>query len=137
MPRTRTQIHLLNKQANSSLCKWLINQPYTFGIFPTLVGTDGQTGNSYSIADYGNLFGAASYVTGTTVANRIFNVYGVNQYTDVDTTTLLNNSKIMPYYMYEGDLYFLSEIYGNIERIKQLIEEEGEDVNKINNNLVK
>ena len=85
---------VIGQSATNGLCKWLITQPYTFGIFPTLVGTDGQTGNSYSIADYGALFGSSSYVTGTTVANRIFNVYGVNQYTDVDTTTLLSNSKI-------------------------------------------
>jgi hypothetical protein len=85
---------VIGQSATSELCKWLITQPFTFGIFPTLAGTDGQTGNSYSIANYGSLFGSSTYVTGNTVANRIFNVYGVNQYTEIDTTTLLNNSKI-------------------------------------------
>lgn len=85
---------VIGQNATSGLCKWLIGQPYTFGIFPTAVDTNGQTGNSYSIANYGSLFGGATYVTGTTVANRIFNVYGINKYTDIDTTTLLNNSKI-------------------------------------------
>jgi hypothetical protein len=85
---------VIGQQPTSGLCRWLIGQPYTFGIFPTNVGTDGQTGNSYSIANYASLFGGVTYVTGFTVANRIFNVYGVNKYIDIDTTTLLNNSKI-------------------------------------------
>jgi hypothetical protein len=86
---------VIGQSANSDLCKFLINQYYTFGIFPTLADSTGQTGNSYSIANYTNLFGSANYVvTGSTVANRIFNVYGVKQYTDIDTTTLLSNSKI-------------------------------------------
>lgn len=85
---------VIGQNATSGLCKWLIGQPYTFGIFPTNVGSDGQTGNSYSIANYTSLFGGSTYVTGYTVANRIFNVYGVNKYTDIDTTTLFNNSKI-------------------------------------------
>lgn len=85
---------VIGQNATTGLCKWLIGQPYTFGIFPTNAGADGQTGNSYSIANYTSLFGGATYVTGSSVANRIFNVYGVNKYIDIDTTTLLNNSAI-------------------------------------------
>jgi hypothetical protein len=40
------------------------------------------------------LFGSASLVTGTTVANRIFNVYGVKDISNLDTSTLQSNTQI-------------------------------------------
>jgi hypothetical protein len=48
------------------------------------------------MADYATLFGSggSSLVTGSTVANRIFNVRGIKTVSDVDTTTLLANSQI-------------------------------------------
>jgi hypothetical protein len=88
---------VIGKEGTTAMCQWLINQPYTVGIFPSIAdnsGSTGITGNGYTAANYAVLFGNTSYVTGTTVANRIFNVYGLKTATDIDTTTLLTNSKI-------------------------------------------
>jgi hypothetical protein len=38
--------------------------------------------------------GSAALTTGSTVSNRLFNVYGLKTVTSVDTTTLLSNSKL-------------------------------------------
>jgi hypothetical protein len=46
------------------------------------------------MANYDSLFGSASLVTGTTVANRIFNVYGVKDISNLDTSTLQSNTQI-------------------------------------------
>jgi hypothetical protein len=88
------------QEAGASLSQWLITQPYTVGIFPsiytTLNGSSGFTGLGLTMADYATLFGSggSSLVTGSTVANRIFNVRGIKTVSDVDTTTLLANSQI-------------------------------------------
>lgn len=81
------------QEAGSTLAQWLINQPYTVGIFPT-IAANGLTGAGYTLANYTTLFGSASYVTGNTVANRIFNVCGIKNVSNIDTTTLYPASKI-------------------------------------------
>jgi hypothetical protein len=98
---TDSEIYLdlvIGKEGNTSACQWLIDQPYTAGVFPTIPANSGSlsgyTGAGYTMADYATLFNDATLVTGTTVANRIFNVYGVKTVTDLDTTTLLSNSKL-------------------------------------------
>lgn len=85
---------LIGKEATSSLCQWLIDQTYSAGVFPSAADSAGVTGNGLTLANYASLFGSSSYVTGTTVANRMFNVYGIKKATDIDTSTLINNSKI-------------------------------------------
>ena len=85
---------VIGQEANSTLCQWLIDQPYTAGIFPSIADSTGATGAGYTAANYGSLFGSSSLVTGTTVANRVFNVCGIKAVTDLDTSTLLSNSKI-------------------------------------------
>ena len=85
---------IIGQEANTSLCTWLIDQPYTTGIFPSIASSDGITGSGYTMANYASLFGNASLVTGLTVANRIFNVYGTKTVSNLDTSTLQSNSEI-------------------------------------------
>lgn len=72
---------------------WLITQPYTIGIFPTIAGSDGMTGSGNTLPSYESLFGNAGLVSGLTVANRIFNVRGVKE-KEFDTTSLQAGTKI-------------------------------------------
>ena len=85
---------VIGQEATSGLCQWLINQNYVLGIFPTIADSTGVTGAGVTMANYASLFGSANLVTGATVANRIFNVYGVKTITDQDTSSLFSNSKI-------------------------------------------
>jgi hypothetical protein len=85
---------VIGQQATTGLCQWLVNQNYVLGIFPTIADSTGLTGAGITMANYANLFGSSSLVTGATVANRIFNVYGVKTVTDQDTSSLYANSKI-------------------------------------------
>lgn len=84
---------VIDPKLTSDTATWLINQPYTVGIYPT-IASNGVTGAGYTMGNFANLFGVSSYVSGTTVANRIFNVCGIKTITDADTTTLQANSKI-------------------------------------------
>ena len=85
---------VVGQEANTSLCTWLIDQPYTTGIFPSIASSSGITGSGYTMANYASLFGSTSLVTGITVANRIFNVYGVKTISNLDTSTLQSNTEI-------------------------------------------
>jgi hypothetical protein len=85
---------IIGQEGNTTNCQWLIDQPYTVGIFPSIADAAGVTGNGYTLANYATLLGSSSLVSGTTVANRLFNVYGVKTVSKADTTTLLSNSKI-------------------------------------------
>jgi|694.fasta_scaffold12882_10 hypothetical protein len=85
---------VIDKDFDPGVAKWIITQPYTTGIYASVADTAGQTGNGYTMANFTNLFGSSSLVTGTTVANRIFNVYGVKAITDQDTSSLIANTKI-------------------------------------------
>lgn len=77
----------------NGLPAWLINQPYTIGIFPTIAGSDGLTGSGNTLANYATLLGNSSLVTGLTVANRIFNVCGIKE-KEFDTTSVQTGTKI-------------------------------------------
>ena len=85
---------IIGQEANVALCTWLIDQPYTTGIFPSIPDATGITGSGYTMANYTSLFGSAALVTGNTVANRIFNVYGVKDISNLDTSTLQSNTQI-------------------------------------------
>lgn len=84
----------LVKNPGTTYAQWLITQPYTLGLFPTVAPSGGITGEGVTMANFTTLFGSASYVTGNTVSNRVFNVYGVKAITNQDTSTLLANSQI-------------------------------------------
>jgi len=85
---------VIGQDGSTALCQWLINQPYTAGIFPTIADSSGRTGGGNTMQNYAVLFNDASLVTGTTVANRIFNVCGLNTVSNLDTTSLLGSSQI-------------------------------------------
>jgi hypothetical protein len=85
---------LVDRNLTSDMALLLKDQPYTIGIFPTIPGSDGVTGSGYTMANYAALFGNASLVTGTTVANRVFNVCGVKAIVDLNTSSLRANSKL-------------------------------------------
>jgi len=85
---------IIDKSGTTSNAQWLITQPYTIGIFPSIADANGLTGGGYTMANFANLFGNSSYVSGSTLAKRVFNVCGLKTITDADTTTLQSNSKI-------------------------------------------
>lgn len=82
---------LIGNTANSDLARWLENKPAVIGIFPS-----GNAGNGITAADFASYFsnpGNINNITGATVADRIFNIYGVNG-TTYSTTTLSNGSQL-------------------------------------------
>jgi hypothetical protein len=85
---------IIDKDHDPSIAKWLINKSYTTGLYASVASTDGMTGNGFTMADFATLFGNQNLVSGTTVANRIFNIYGVKTITDQDTSSLIANTKI-------------------------------------------
>ncbi len=79
---------------NSNVASWFIDQPYTMGIYPTIPGADGITGSGYTLANFTTLFGSSAYTTGVTVAGRVFNVCGIKTLTNLDTSSVQENTKI-------------------------------------------
>lgn len=99
---SRTQNYfdvVIDPYLSSSVAQWLIDQPYTIGIFPSISSSDpglsGFTGGGNTLANFTTLFGSSSFVTGATgVANRTFSVKGLKTVSNLDTSTLLASSKI-------------------------------------------
>lgn len=86
---------LIDTNYDSSAAQWLINQPYTIGIFPSIPETGGLTGSGFTLPNFTALFGSASYVTGSTgVANRVFTVCGLKTLTNLDVSTLQTGAKL-------------------------------------------
>lgn len=81
---------IIGQEAKSNLVQWLIPQDYSTGIFPSAADSSGITGNGLNLANYAALSGNC---TGE-IADRIFNVYGIKTVADLDTTSLVNGSKI-------------------------------------------
>jgi len=81
---------LIGNTANTTLGKWLENKPAVIGVFPSAGDGSGTTA-----ADWTTYLTAGNvpFVTGATVADRIFNVYGING-TTYTTTTLQNGSQL-------------------------------------------
>lgn len=84
---------VIAKEAGASLAQWLEGQPYTVGIFPT-IASSGITGNGYTMAAFDSLFSSSSFVSGTTVADRIFNIYGTKTVTGIDTSSAYSSSTL-------------------------------------------
>jgi len=85
---------VIDKDFEPSVAQWLLSKQYTTGIYASVAGADGQTGNGFTMANFASLFGNSALVTGTTVANRVFNTYGVKAITEQDTSSLVANTKI-------------------------------------------
>ncbi len=81
---------LIGNTANAGLVRWLETKPGIIGIFPSAndgSGTIPANWDTYMTA------GSVPFVTGATVADRIFNIYGING-TTYTTTTLQNGSQL-------------------------------------------
>lgn len=63
---------LLGNTLNSNIGSFIRDKQYTIGIFPT-----GNNGQGTTAADFTTAFGSSVYLSGNTVPNRIFNVYGI------------------------------------------------------------
>ena len=81
---------LIGNTANVALGRWLENKPAVIGIFPSAGDGIGTTAADWTTYLSG---GNVPFVTGATVADRIFNVYGING-TTYTTTTLQNGSQL-------------------------------------------
>jgi hypothetical protein len=87
--------NVMSSTPQVNVSQWLIDKPYTIGIYPTLPSSStGISGSGYTMTAFGTLFGDVSLTSGTTVANRIFNVCGTKTVTDLDTSSLQSNTKI-------------------------------------------
>lgn len=64
----------LGNTLNDGNLQWFREKPYTVGIFPSGNGS----GEGITASNFTTYLGGAQYLTGNTVANRIFNIYGIN-----------------------------------------------------------
>lgn len=77
--KSRTLDVLIGQTADTNRARFLENNDYIFGIFPSV-----NDGAGYTMADFSTLFSNAAcinFATGATVADRIFNVAGQSQLT--------------------------------------------------------
>ena len=73
---------LIGNTADSDRAQWLVGKQAAVGIF----GSGNGIGDGITAANFASLFGNADLVSGATVADRIFNIYGYNGATyNVDT----------------------------------------------------
>jgi hypothetical protein len=82
---------LIGNTANANLARYIENKPAMIGIFPS-----GNDGNNLIAADFATYFSNPTninFTSGATVADRIFNIYGVNG-TTYSTTTLSTGSEL-------------------------------------------
>jgi hypothetical protein len=82
---------LIGNTANANLAKYIENKPVMIGIFPS-----GNAGNGTTAADFSTYFSNPAninFISGATVADRIFNIYGVNG-TTYSTTTLSTGTEL-------------------------------------------
>ena len=107
---TSNLIDVLIAQNNSaSEAQYVENTPQVIGIF-------GSTGNGagYTAQNFDSLFSSASLVSGSTVADRIFNVYGQRYQFKVPTTSLETGTTITI------TLPMMSDVAGAFNRSKNL-----------------
>jgi len=90
---------LIGKTADASLCSWLKDKPYAFGIFPSIADSTGQIGAGLTLPDYTSFVGATLAAAGTTFSSRIFTVNGVKAVYDTSTSSLLTGSNFPVYYI--------------------------------------
>jgi hypothetical protein len=97
---------LIGQNGSTSEARYVENTPQVIGIFASQ-----SNGAGYTAIGFDGLFSSASYVTGTTVADRIFNVAGKNIRT-VITSTLKENST------YKVSMPLISDVAGAFVRAK-------------------
>jgi hypothetical protein len=82
---------LIGNTANTSLARYIENKPAMVGIFPSGNAGTGTTADNFAtyFANPSNI----NFTAGATVADRIFNIYGVNG-TTYSTTTLSTGTEL-------------------------------------------
>lgn len=82
---------LMGACATTALAQWLINNTYTTGVFASQTN-----GSGYTAANFDSLFGSPTQVAfGTsTVADRVFNVYGQKTISQFNTSSVLGSSTL-------------------------------------------
>lgn len=85
---------VIDPDHSSSVAQWLLTQPSTIGIYPSIAGSDGITGSGYTMANFQTLFGSASFLTGITSGKRVFNVCGVKAISNLNTSQLQADTQI-------------------------------------------
>lgn len=82
---------LIGNTANNDLARYIENKPAMIGIFPS-----NNAGNGITAADFATYFSTpanVNFISGATVADRIFNIYGVNG-TTYSATTLSTGTEL-------------------------------------------
>lgn len=82
---------LIGNTANSVLARYIENKSAIIGIFPSGNAGTGTTADNF--ASYFSAAGLINFVSGATVADRIFNIYGVNG-TTYSATTLSTGTEL-------------------------------------------
>lgn len=90
---------LIGNTANTEICNWLKQKPYTIGIFPSAADSTNQIGAGYTMYNFASFVGATAAVTGTTFSNRVFNICGVKGVYNITTDLLAANSSMTAYYI--------------------------------------
>lgn len=88
----RTFDVVLDANYNRDVVRWLEDQPYTVGIFPS-IPEDGLTGAGATLPPYDSLFTNSSFVSGSTIAGKLFTIRGIKSI-NVNTQSLQNNSTL-------------------------------------------
>lgn len=97
---------LIAQNGSSSEARYLENSPQTIGLFASQ-----SNGAGYTAINFESLFSSAALVSGTTVADRVFNVAGKN-IQKIQTSTLKENST------YKTSLSLISDVAGAFVRAK-------------------
>lgn len=82
---------LIGNTANTALSRYIENKPAMVGIFPSVNAGTGTTADNF--ASYFSNPANINFISGATVADRIFNIYGVNG-TTYSATTLSNGTEL-------------------------------------------
>lgn len=97
---------LIGQNGNTAEVQYVEQTPQVIGIFPSQ-----NLGAGYTAINYDRLFSSSTFVTGSTVADRIFNVAGKNSRTLI-TSTLKENST------YQSLTSLVSDVAGAFVRAK-------------------
>jgi len=101
---------LLGNTTNGDLCKYLENKPYMAGIFPSK-----NEGTSTTGAEFGTYFSNFNLISGNTVSDRIFSIYGSNG-TTYNANTLQTGAEL------EYQISAIADVAGACNRAKSVKE---------------
>lgn len=86
---------VIDRKVDPAVVQWLSTQEYTTGVFPTLPdSTVGISGSGYTMANFGELLNNNALVTGGTFGPKCFNLYGLKNVSNLNTSTVQPNTTI-------------------------------------------